>query len=631
MGSGHACSRGFAVRLIFFSFFFLFLLASNAARAVVGGIPSSIESVPGQVALIDLARSNEGCATSEVFCKQFCSGVLIAPDWVLTAAHCAAAPTVANLRVLAGTADLFNATLSQTLEVKAKYVHPFYGTGATFDSDIALIQLTEPVLYSRASLVDANAFSRLQATAATQNDEVQVSGWGRLSNTGGFPKVLQRVALDLQPDSLCQSIYNQFAEPNYIAVNMLCVLESNGGEIEADDAADLTPEDPDGEGVCNYDSGGPLFFEDKGSLLLVGLVSFDSQGDCGSTYTPSVFTRVLPFIPWIEETTRRAGSNFGDLALSWSGDSIVAPGATASFQVKIANASQLPSGSSVTPATIIGAGIEIQASSGDLSIVSLPSDVTCTPLTSGYRCVLASDLSQGGSRTIGFAINPASSSLQQSTVVATSFHYDEVSAPLLDYRPINNSLKQRVLFSNAPDIVLELSGYTREPIAGTNDGYVWVLGHLNNNGAVAAHGVQLSLALPEGYSIDAWEADADSCGSGVTFCVVGDLAVGEEKFFRLRLRSAQAVNGEVILSASSSNGDFPAVINGEPDVIKSISVVFEAVSTPIPPVSDVEGSPEGGSLGVIDLILLFVFWIGAMLHQHPGIAARCLMPWRTWY
>merc|ERR1739848_215851 len=63
---------------------------------------------------------------------------------------------------------------------------------------------------------------------------------------------------------------------------------------------------------CRGDSGGPLVYQrttSRGTVVashLIGLVSFGLNG-CGENTEnqPGVYTRVLPFIPWIEEQTKQ--------------------------------------------------------------------------------------------------------------------------------------------------------------------------------------------------------------------------------------------------------------------------------------------------------------------------------------
>lgn len=58
---------------------------------------------------------------------------------------------------------------------------------------------------------------------------------------------------------------------------------------------------PDGgRGACSGDAGGPLYYDNNGALIVVGIISF--QEGCGNATFPSVNTAVSPFTNWIIDT-----------------------------------------------------------------------------------------------------------------------------------------------------------------------------------------------------------------------------------------------------------------------------------------------------------------------------------------
>lgn len=601
----------------------LAVLTPAGVQAIVGGVTAADGDVPGQVALVDLSRPDDATCTasggSEIFCKQFCAGVLISPRWIVTAAHCVddSLTSVGLLRVVAGTTDLYSATTADTYTVAKKFIHPAYGlTDARFASDIALLKLDSLLAFPLASLAESAFLEALKADAPSKNDEVAASGWGRLSNTGKFPKKLQRVGIDLQLDSICQSTYNVTGGvQNFIAGAMLCAAEFDPSLIEDDDIGDLSPRDEDGEGVCNYDSGGPLTFFANGFLQVAGLTSFAPRGACASTRTPSVFTSVVPFVDWIESAITREGDKSADLTLTIAGPSATAPGSTADLVVSLRNASIATS--------LTGAGFTLPVpTNASLSVVSAPG-FSCAIAPGLLTCTVSGSLSAGSLLQATLRVTPVSSASLDVRVAAEAHATD-----LVDYRSGNNTATHRVLFSSAPDLALELTGFVQEVDATTGSGTAWVVGKLaNRSGSVSATGVGLALTLPAGLQLDAWEG-LDCAVTGST-CSVGDLGAGEERAFRARLIASRAVdvNGNVEIQASASNGDFPDQPGGVSDTVDSVAVKFNVVlgepegvdsgssppPLPSPPVDEPatgddgsggDGSSSGGSIGWGGLLML---------------------------
>ncbi len=213
---------------------------------------------------------------------------MIAPRWVLTAAHCFYTENkqttfAAAIQVRLGVTDLTTQE-GEIIDVSAIINHPEYllPAGSGTNNDIALLKLSAPatqgslIIPARASETNLNAAGTL----------VRVIGWGKTET--GTTNILREVGQQLSQDALCQSTWN--ATPQ-----MLCAQTPAG---------DTTVRES-----CQGDSGGPLF-TDGAVLRQVGVVSFGTTS-CTEIDKPGVYARVTAFDGWLGETTGRTASDLG--------------------------------------------------------------------------------------------------------------------------------------------------------------------------------------------------------------------------------------------------------------------------------------------------------------------------------
>ncbi|MBW4720220.1 serine protease [Saccharothrix obliqua] len=225
------------------------LLGGTPATAVVGGYESP--DTPWAVALLD-GRGNF-----------YCGGVLVAPDKVLTAAHCTVERTLlgerdrrpGQVRAVVGRRDL-DTDAGREVRVTAIRRHPGFRSVTTGD-DIAALTLAEPVPHAPVPTGQARA-----------GDRAAVHGWGRTAEGGTPSRRLRTAELPVWADADCAR-----AVPGYRPDGMLCAGHPEGGRD-----------------ACEGDSGGPL----TAGGVLVGIVSY-GRG-CGRPGEPGVYTRVVRYL-----------------------------------------------------------------------------------------------------------------------------------------------------------------------------------------------------------------------------------------------------------------------------------------------------------------------------------------------
>eukprot|EP00803_Ostreobium_quekettii_P006839 evm.model.scf_69EXC.1 EVM.evm.TU.scf_69EXC.1 scf_69EXC:18848-26756(+) len=250
-------------------------------KLIVGGSPAKCGRFPYMASL----RNNQG--------KHQCGGVLVDPEWILTAAHCVHPNELFSLkeapRIVIGACNLKdNSNVENRLSRKTIIHEGYTANKVELGNDIALLRLNRKSGLTPAGLPP-------EAQSLSRPDSFVALGWGN----GTVADLQLAAGLDFVTNEECMNGWRDAGIDVDVKDSMLCAFGLMG------------------QNLCTGDSGGPLVepFAPDGNLsagnadfdIVVGLTSFGLMGDtCELAEIPTVFTKLSSFRGWIEEMMKES-------------------------------------------------------------------------------------------------------------------------------------------------------------------------------------------------------------------------------------------------------------------------------------------------------------------------------------
>lgn len=233
---------------------------------IVGGWETNITHFPHQVSL-------------QLGTRHICGGAIIAPNIILTAAHCVVKVNEPQSYAVRAGSTLWSSGGSY---IRARRIIPHgqFNSPTHMNNDIALILLQKSLVYS--SLIQPIS-SVTPSDIVSAQAQLFVSGWGSttIDQVATAPRLHYTTVVQMDRQRCTQNYFGA----GTVTGTMFCAGSKSGlGDRDS----------------CMGDSGGPLITKVSGRFKLLGIVSWGLG--CASAQYPGVYTYVTAHGGWLTQT-----------------------------------------------------------------------------------------------------------------------------------------------------------------------------------------------------------------------------------------------------------------------------------------------------------------------------------------
>jgi secreted trypsin-like serine protease len=246
----------------------------GASISIIGGQAGSIAKFPS-LAFVEASHGKHGFS---------CTGSVVAPRIVLTAAHCVESIEEGKLTpagdyvVTTGVSNPGRARTANVFRVAQAHVFPGFDPG-TLHGDAAILILSRPTPAPPIALAGPG-----DAALYTGGAKVQLAGWGLTGATANrTPNNFRTTTMKVQTPGFCKQKTHSYY-PEYSPAQQFCTLDPPAKKTSG----------------CFGDSGGPTIAKRAdGTPVEIGVIS--TGGPLCSTELPNVMTRTDLVSPWVAE------------------------------------------------------------------------------------------------------------------------------------------------------------------------------------------------------------------------------------------------------------------------------------------------------------------------------------------